>query len=120
MSQFRAQHFRIPNHKLSEEAEKMLIDYEVFAISRFKDNTQKPYYMDQQLGDVKVDTYLLEGDKDLLFPFQKSIDNAQKRIKTLKDCPKTTTSTNRWKPSLCKFTSSRGTLVSLIKRLDKI
>ncbi|MFZ1335692.1 MAG: alpha/beta hydrolase, partial [Saprospiraceae bacterium] len=76
--------FSKPNHKLSEEAEKMLIDYEVFAISRFKDNTQKPYYMDQQLGDVKVDTYLLEGDKDLLFPFQKSIDNAQKRIKTLK------------------------------------
>ncbi|MBK7602734.1 MAG: alpha/beta hydrolase [Saprospiraceae bacterium] len=76
--------FSKPNHKLSEEAEKMLIDYEVFAISRYKDNTQKPYYMDQQLGDVKVDTYLLEGDKDLLFPFQKSIDNAQKRIKTLK------------------------------------
>ena len=76
--------FSKPNHKLSEEAEKMLIDYEVFAISRFKDNTQKPYYMDQQLGDVKVDTYLLEGDKDLLFPFQKSIDNARKHIKTLK------------------------------------
>jgi len=76
--------FSKPNHKLSKEAEKMLIDYEVFAISRYKDNTQKPYYMDQQLGDVKVDTYLLEGDKDLLFPFQKSIDNAQKHIKTLK------------------------------------
>ena len=74
-----------PNHMLSPESEKMLIDYEVFAISRYKDKTQKPYYMDGQLANVKVDTYLLEGDKDLLFPFQKSIDNAPKHITTLKD-----------------------------------
>lgn len=77
--------FSKPNHKLSEKAQNMLIDYEVFAISRYKDNTQKPYYMDQQLAEVKVDTYLLEGDKDLLFPYQKSIHNAKKRIKTLKE-----------------------------------
>ncbi|REG83412.1 alpha/beta hydrolase [Algoriphagus antarcticus] len=77
--------FSKPNHMLSEVSEKMLIDYEVFAISRYKDKTQKPYYMDKQLGEVKVDTYLLEGDKDLLFPFQKSIDNAKKHIKTLKE-----------------------------------
>lgn len=63
----------------------MLIDYEVFAISRYKDKTQKPYYMDSQLADVKVDTYLLEGDRDLLFPYQKSIDNARKHITSLKD-----------------------------------
>ena len=74
-----------PNHMLSPEAEKMLIDYEVFAISRYKDKTQKPYYMDSQLADVKVDTYLLEGDRDLLFPYQKSIDNARKHITSLKD-----------------------------------
>ena len=47
--------------------------------------TQKPYYMDKQLKDVKVETYLLEGDKDLLFPFQKSIDNANKHISFLKE-----------------------------------
>ena len=41
--------------------------------------------MDKQLGEVKVDTYLIEGDKDLLFPFQKSIDNAKKHIKALKE-----------------------------------
>ena len=41
--------------------------------------------MGKQLADVKVDTYLLEGDKDLLFPFQKSIDNARKYISTLVD-----------------------------------
>lgn len=77
--------FSKPNHKLSEFSEKMLVDYEVFAISRYKDNTQKPYYMDQQLEDVQVDTFLLEGDKDLLFPFQKSITNAKRQIKTLKE-----------------------------------
>ena len=63
----------------------MLVDYETFALNRYKDRTQKPYYMDSQLAEIKVDTYLLEGDKDLLFPFQKSIDNAKKHIKTLKN-----------------------------------
>jgi len=77
--------FLKPNHQLSDIAEQMLVDYEVFAISRYKDRTQKPYYMNRQLGEVKVDTYLLEGDKDLLFPFQKSIDNAQNHITTLKE-----------------------------------
>jgi len=77
--------FSKPNHKLSEFSEKMLVNYEVFAISRYIDKTQKPYYMDRQLEDVKVDTYLLEGDKDLLFPFQKSIENAKRQIKKLKD-----------------------------------
>jgi len=77
--------FSKPNHKLSDFSEKMLVDYEVFAISRYKDKTQKPYYMDKQLEDVKAETYLLVGDKDLLFPYQKSIDNAQRQIKTLKE-----------------------------------
>ncbi|MDI3319252.1 alpha/beta fold hydrolase [Pinibacter soli] len=77
--------FSKPNHQLSPQAEKLIIEYEVFALTRYKDNTQKPYYMDKQLADVKVDAYLLEGNKDLLFPYQKSIDNANKNIKTLKD-----------------------------------
>jgi pimeloyl-ACP methyl ester carboxylesterase len=76
--------FSKPNHKLSEFSEKMLVDYEVFAISRYKDKTQKPYYMDKQLEKVEVETFLLLGDKDLLFPFQKSVDNAKKKIKNLK------------------------------------
>lgn len=77
--------FSKPNHRISSQAEKLLNDYEVFAISRYKDNTQKPYYMDEQLKEVKTDTYILEGDKDLLFPFQKSIDNARKHLTTVKD-----------------------------------
>ncbi len=77
--------FSKPDHLLSLDAEKLIIEYEVFAISRYKDKTQKPYYMDKQLADVKVDTYLLEGNKDLLFPYQKSIENAKVHIKALKD-----------------------------------
>ena len=77
--------FSKPNHQLSEFSEKMLVDYEVFAISRYKDNTQKPYYMNQQLEDIEVDTFLLEGDKDLLFPHEKSIAKTKRQIKNLKE-----------------------------------
>jgi len=77
--------FSKPNHQLSSQSERMIIDYEVFAISRYKDNTQKPYYMDEQLSAVITDTYLLEGDKDLLFPYAKSIANAKKHLKNLKE-----------------------------------
>ncbi len=77
--------FSKPNHQLSEEAEKLIVDYEVFAISRYIDKTQKPYYMNKQLAEVKADTYLIEGDRDLLFPYRKSIDHAKKHMKTLKE-----------------------------------
>lgn len=74
-----------PNHQLSPSSEKYIIDYEVFALTRYQDNTQKPYYMDEQLEQVKVATYLLEGDRDLLFPFEKSISNAQAKLSNLKE-----------------------------------
>lgn len=77
--------FSRPNHKLSHVSETMLVDYEVFAISRYKDKTQKPYYMNKELEAVKVETYLLVGDKDLLFPYKKSIDTAKRQISTLKE-----------------------------------
>lgn len=74
-----------PNHQLSDAAEKMLIDYEVFAIRRYTDRTQKPYYMREELVSVFVDTYLLVGDRDLLFPHKHSVLNAQKYLRKLKD-----------------------------------
>ncbi|HMW40012.1 MAG: alpha/beta hydrolase [Saprospiraceae bacterium] len=77
--------FSAPNHRLSPEALEMLVDYEVFAITRYVDRTQKPYYMDKQLEEVTVDTYLLLGNQDLLFPFQKSVANAKRQIRSLKD-----------------------------------
>lgn len=77
--------FSAPNHQLSEQAETMLIDYELFALNRYQDNTQKPYYMAEQLADVKVGTYLLVGDSDLLFPRQRSVANAEKHLKNLRE-----------------------------------
>lgn len=74
-----------PNHQLSVQAENMLADYEFLAITRYNDKTQKPYFMGQELENVSVDTFLLEGDKDPLFPFQKSVTNAQKYLKELKE-----------------------------------
>ena len=74
-----------PNHQLSSVSEKMLVDYEVFAIRQYQDKTQKPYYMAKELAQVKAPTYLLVGDKDLLFPFTKSILNAKQHLKTLKE-----------------------------------
>jgi len=73
-----------PNHRLSPKAEELIIDYEEFALTRYKDNTQKPYDMGEELRRVKVDTFLLEGDKDLLFPYQTSVTNAENRIQLLK------------------------------------
>jgi pimeloyl-ACP methyl ester carboxylesterase len=77
--------FSKPNHKLSAQSEAMLIDYEIFAITRYADRTQKPYFMGKQLADVKSDVFLLLGDKDLLFPYEKSLINARKYIKCVKD-----------------------------------
>ncbi|MCB0668764.1 MAG: alpha/beta hydrolase [Saprospiraceae bacterium] len=74
-----------PNHQLSPAAEKMLIDYELLALTRYRDKTQKPYYMKGELYKVTSDVFLLEGDRDLLFPFQKSIDNARKHLPCLKE-----------------------------------
>ncbi len=77
--------FSKPNHQLSSISEKMIIDYEVFAIARYIDKTQKPYFMNKELEKVQVETYLLLGYKELLFPFQKSVDNAKRQIEPLKE-----------------------------------
>lgn len=44
--------FSKPNHSLTNQSEKMLVDYEVFATSCYKDKTQKPSYMYKQLAEV--------------------------------------------------------------------
>ncbi|MCX2745633.1 alpha/beta hydrolase [Mangrovivirga sp. M17] len=78
--------FNKPNHTLSKESEELLIEYQLLAISKYKDNTEKPYYMSNQLNEVSVDTYLLVGDKDILLPHEKSISNAKKHLgKKLKE-----------------------------------
>lgn len=77
--------FLKPAHVLSPGAWKLLVDYELFAISRYKDKTQKPYFMNSELKQAKSAIYLILGDHDLLFPFEKSNTNAKSLIPTLKD-----------------------------------
>lgn len=77
--------FRQPDHYLSPKALELLVDYEVFALTRYLDKTQKPYFMDGELRQVKSPVYLVLGDHDLLFPIEKSISNARNLIQNLKD-----------------------------------
>jgi len=72
--------FHKPNHRLSEASENLLIEYLLLAISKFKDNTEKPYSMGKQLNNISVDTHLLVGENDILFPPKKSIVNAKKHL----------------------------------------
>ena len=73
--------FHKPQHQLSPQAEQLLLDYLHLAIARFKDRTEKPYYMGAQLDQVAVDTYLLVGTHDVLLPPEKSIARAKKHLK---------------------------------------
>ncbi len=72
--------FHKPTYKISAEAEQHLTDYLFLAISQYKDNTQKPYYMKDQLNEVKVLTYLIVGKYDILLPYQKSVANAKTHL----------------------------------------
>jgi pimeloyl-ACP methyl ester carboxylesterase len=72
--------FNKPKHKLTEESENLLTEYLFLVISRYKDKTEKPYYMGDQLDDISVETYLLVGENDILFPPRKSIENAKKHL----------------------------------------
>jgi len=78
--------FHKPTYKISAAAEQHLIDYLSLAIGQYKDNTQKPYYMKDQLNEVKVSTYLIVGKYEILLPYQKSVANAKAHLnKNLKN-----------------------------------
>lgn len=77
--------FHKPNHFLSPKAWDLLVGYEVFALTRYRDKTQKPYFMNEELRHAKSAIYLILGDHDLLFPVEKSISNAKALISNLKD-----------------------------------
>jgi pimeloyl-ACP methyl ester carboxylesterase len=77
--------FSKPHHQLPKTYEDLLIDYEVFALTRYNDKTQKPYYMNNELQEVKNKVYLLLGADDLLFPYKRSVENAKKHLSGLTD-----------------------------------
>lgn len=66
--------------RLSKEGNEHLLAFLNLAITRYKDNTQKPYYMGKQLDRVKTPVYLIHGKKDILIPYKKSIRRAKKHL----------------------------------------
>lgn len=64
----------------SKEAEQHLVKYLLFAIRNHRNKAHIPYYMKSQLQKVKVDTYLILGKKDILFPYKICLKNAKKHL----------------------------------------
>lgn len=77
--------FYPPHHDLSAPARELLIQYQELAIKRYRDKTQKPYYMKEELAKAEINTYVLLGDKDPLFPAERSRKNAVEKLKHLKE-----------------------------------
>ena len=77
--------FSKPEHTLTKEQEQLIVDFEVFALTRYKDKTQKPYFMKDELTRVETPVWLLLGDKDILFPTQRSAENAKKLLINLRE-----------------------------------
>lgn len=66
-----------PEHQVSSQAEALIIDYLMLVLQQHKDKTEKPYNMRAELQGIKTNTYLVVGDRDLLFPYAKSVRNAK-------------------------------------------
>ncbi len=74
------------HHMPSPAALEALIDFEHFAITEYVDKAQKPYAIPaKELSALKSKVYLLLGEKDLLFPCQKSEAIARKCFRNLGD-----------------------------------
>jgi pimeloyl-ACP methyl ester carboxylesterase len=77
--------FHAPDHQLSAPAMQLLVDYELFAITEYRDRTQKPYAMPPaELARVTVPVDVLLGDRDILFPYRKSLQVARQHLPTLR------------------------------------
>lgn len=74
-----------PEHRLTDEAEKLIVEYELYALKNYRDKTQKPYAMKGEMDHCITPAYLLLGDADRLFPYQSQIKNAKKMLPSLKD-----------------------------------
>lgn len=74
-----------PVHYLSEERMQLIIDYEVFALTRYVDKAQKPYPMkEEELDKVEAAVHLIVGEKDLLFPYLQTVQTAERGLRNLK------------------------------------
>jgi pimeloyl-ACP methyl ester carboxylesterase len=77
--------FKKPQHQITEQSERLLIDFQLLALNYYIDKAQKPYFMKEELKEATVPAYLLLSDNDILFPAQKSAANAKQYLAGLKD-----------------------------------
>lgn len=76
--------FHKPHHYISKEAEEILNEYLLFAISNHQYKNQKPYNMSKDLFGLSVPVHLIFGSKDVLLPYKKSLKNAKINLKNIK------------------------------------
>ena len=73
------------DHMLTNRSKELLIDFEEFVLTGYVDKTEKPYAMRaDELTKITNDVYLLVGDKDILFPYEKSLATAQRHLLMLR------------------------------------
>lgn len=75
--------FCTPNHQLTSTSKELILDYIHYVITSYKDKTQKPYPMGKELSTINVPVHLLFGEEDRLLPYEKSLENAKKYLKSI-------------------------------------
>lgn len=75
------------NHNIPAKDKDLLIDYQMLALTRFNDKSDKPAkgILAEELKQITSKIYLILGDKDILFPYRKSVEIAKKHLKNLQD-----------------------------------
>lgn len=73
------------NHNIPTKDKELLVDFQMLALTKFKDKTDKPSkgIPAKELNQITSKIYLIVGDKDILFPYQKSVAIAKKELKNL-------------------------------------
>jgi len=74
-------------HRLPQAYKDLVVDYEVHALTRFNAKAQNPAKAipASDLQKISSKVYLVLGDKDLLFPTQKTIAAAKEHISSLQE-----------------------------------
>ncbi len=75
--------FHKPEHTLTPPRMALAVAYQRHAITRYVDKAQKPYFMKDELMQVKSDIHLIVGEKDMLFPAKRSVSNARRYFENL-------------------------------------
>jgi pimeloyl-ACP methyl ester carboxylesterase len=72
------------HHSISPQAFALLVEYEMYAIRQFSNRSQFPYVMSRsELQKVNNPVSLILGERDILFPYGRTIQVAEKHLNHL-------------------------------------